>query len=53
VADLKAVSQNLMHSNLSITNGGYGILSSQDVGEKIANHGGKATKGEISRRRNC
>ncbi len=34
VADLKAVSQNLMHSNLSITDGVYGMLSNQDVGEK-------------------
>jgi integrase len=36
VADLKAVSQNLMHANLSITDGVYGVLSSQDVGERIS-----------------
>jgi site-specific recombinase XerC len=30
VTDLKAVSQNLMHSNLSITDGIYGILSRED-----------------------
>ena len=28
-----------MHSNLSITDGVYGILSSQDVGEAIKNLG--------------
>lgn len=36
---LKAVSQNLMHANLSITDGVYGILSEQDVKEQIANLG--------------
>jgi site-specific recombinase XerD len=30
VSELKAVSQNLMHSNLSITDGVYGILSRED-----------------------
>jgi site-specific recombinase XerC len=35
VADLKAVSQNLMHSNLSITDGVYGILSADDTRERI------------------
>ncbi len=48
VADLKAVSQNLMHANLSITDGVYGVLSSQDVGEKIANLGGKVAAGQVS-----
>jgi len=33
---LKAVSQNLMHANLSITDGVYGILSETDVREQIA-----------------
>jgi len=32
---LKAVSQNLMHANLSVTNGIYGILSENDVREQI------------------
>ena len=36
---LKAISQNLMHSNLSITDGIYGILSEQDVGIKISDLG--------------
>jgi hypothetical protein len=32
---LKAVSQNLMHKNLSITDGVYGILSETDVRVQI------------------
>ena len=39
VPDLKAVSQNLMHTNLSITDGVYGILSEKDVKEKIVSLG--------------
>ena len=35
VAALKAVGQNLMHSNLSITDGVYGILSNNDVKQQI------------------
>jgi len=35
IAALKAVSQNLMHSNLSITDGVYGILSEIDTRERI------------------
>ncbi len=35
VGDLKAVSQNLMHANLSITDGVYGILSADDTRERI------------------
>lgn len=31
VSALKAVSQNLMHANLSVTDGVYGILSDKDV----------------------
>jgi hypothetical protein len=31
IAALKAVSQNLMHSNISIADGVYGILSDNDV----------------------
>lgn len=47
VADLKAVSQNLMHSNLSITDGVYGMLSSADVGKRIAGLGGKLAAGQV------
>jgi integrase len=36
VADLKAVSQNLMHSSLQVTDSIYSILSSDDVGKRIA-----------------
>jgi hypothetical protein len=36
ITDLKAVSQNLMHSNLSITDGVYGVLSKSDVRERIS-----------------
>jgi hypothetical protein len=39
IADLKAVSMNLMHSNLSITDGVYGVLSTADVGQRIAGLG--------------
>jgi integrase len=33
---LKAVSQNLMHTNLSITDGVYGMLSATDIQEQIS-----------------
>jgi hypothetical protein len=36
IAALKAVSQNLMHSNISITDGVYGILSDTDVKGQIS-----------------
>lgn len=48
VADLKAVSQNLMHSSLTVTDGIYGILSSADVGKRIAGLGGKLAAGDSS-----
>ena len=37
----KAISQNLMHSNLSITDGIYGVLSENDVKGQIAALGKK------------
>lgn len=37
VGELKAISQNLMHANISITDGIYGILSDSDVKTKITN----------------
>ena len=43
VADLKAVSMNLMHSNLSITDGVYGILSQQDISKRIQGLGKSIT----------
>jgi len=39
IAALKAVSQNLMHSNINITDGIYGILSDIDVRGQIATIG--------------
>jgi hypothetical protein len=36
VPALKAVCQNLMHSNLSITDRVYGILSDKDIREQIS-----------------
>jgi hypothetical protein len=35
VADLKAISQNLMHSSLQVTDSIYSVLSTEDVGERI------------------
>jgi len=48
IHELKSVSQNLMHKNLSTTDGIYGGLSNQDVGETIRNLGGEAATGNIS-----
>jgi hypothetical protein len=39
VSALKAISQNLMHQNLSITDGVYGILSETDVRHQITTLG--------------
>ncbi len=39
VASLKAISQNLMYSNLSVTDGVYGILSADDARELITGLG--------------
>jgi hypothetical protein len=41
---LKSVSLNLMHSNLSITDGVYGILSNQDVRNQITSLGSELQK---------
>jgi hypothetical protein len=46
VSALKAVSQNLMHENLSITDGVYGILSETDVRQQIADLGRIMGEGE-------
>ena len=45
IAALKAVSQNLMHSNSSITDGVYGILSDTDIQKQILSLGRKTTSG--------
>jgi integrase len=44
VADLKAVSQNLMHANLSTTDGIYAILDEHMVHERIARLGTSAQR---------
>jgi hypothetical protein len=46
VPALKAVSQNLMHSNLSITDGVFGIFSEMDVKTQITKLGRKIIQGE-------
>jgi integrase len=45
---LKAVSQNLMHSNISITDGVYGILSDNDIKGQIALLGKKINPSDMS-----
>ena len=35
MGDFKAISQNMMHSNLSVTDGIYGIFSEQEVKNRI------------------
>lgn len=45
MADLKAVSQNLMHANIGITDGIYAILSDQDRRERIKGLGGEQGDG--------
>jgi hypothetical protein len=39
VADLKAVSQNLMHASLTTTDSIYSVLTKNDVGDRIASLG--------------
>jgi len=48
VPDLKAVSQNLINSNLSITDDASGVLSDSDVEEQIMTLGKKKTQGAIN-----
>jgi len=45
---LKAISQNLMHSNISITDGVYGILSDNDVRGQIVRLSQRIYSNEIS-----
>jgi len=46
VATLKAVSQNLMHENLAVTDGVYGVLSDTDVKRQISELGKGQTRSE-------
>ncbi len=52
VPALKAVSQNLMHSNLSVTDAVYGILEANDVKSQIAALGRSISIGETSETNN-
>lgn len=45
VATLKAVSQNLMHENLTVTDGVYGVLSEVDVAKRVAGLGSGESNG--------
>ena len=45
IAELKAVSQNLMHANISTTDGVYGMLSETDIREQISALGERIVKG--------
>lgn len=40
MADVKALSQNLMHANIGITDSIYAVLSSEDQRERIRGLGG-------------
>jgi hypothetical protein len=48
VEQIKAVSQNLMHANFSVTDGVYGILSGMDVKGEITELGKKEVSSEVS-----
>ncbi len=47
-SELKAVSQNLMHSSLSVTDGIYNILSDTDLEGRIKNLGKAVIQGDIT-----
>ena len=46
IADLKAISQNLMHSSLTITDQVYGVLGADDQAARIGALGGSVTRGD-------
>jgi len=48
IGDLKTVSMNLMHSNLSITDGVYGVLSTLEVSKRILELGNHTSIETIS-----
>jgi integrase len=51
VADLKAVSQNLMHSSPTVADSIYSVLSTEDVGQRIAGlSGDKSTDADTDER---
>lgn len=47
-ADWKAISQNVMHSNLSTTDGIYGILKDDEIADRIGRLGGSEPAGDLS-----
>lgn len=47
-ADWKAISQNVMHSNLSTTDGIYGILRDAEIRQRIGRLGGSEPAGDLS-----
>ena len=50
MADFKAISMNLMHASMSITDGIYSVLSEQDISERIAslNMNDAASKADVA-----
>ena len=49
MADLKAISMNLMYSNISITDGIYGGFSTEDVEKRITSLGKKLENDGLSK----
>jgi site-specific recombinase XerD len=49
MADLKAISMNLMHSNISITDGIYGGFSTNDVEKRITTLGKQLDNSGLSK----
>ena len=48
MADFKAISQNMMHSNLSVTDGIYGIFSEEEVKKRITGLNNNSPDGNLS-----
>lgn len=48
IGDLKAVSQNLGHSNLSVTDGVLSVLAKNDVQDRIENLGEEIENNDLS-----
>jgi site-specific recombinase XerC len=47
IAELKAVSQNLMHTNISTTDGIYGMLSDAEIKDQLNRLGKTIPKSEV------
>jgi len=48
MGDFKAISQNMMHSNLSVTDGIYGIFSEEEVKNRITGLNNLPQEGKYS-----